>query len=537
MKRGKLSHRKLQLLIAGTILATMLVPAVVLAAEHEIHGSNDFSVTYNDVTGPGANSQTSLTEGSRYLEILNLFGNGRLGEFDYNWTVGAKATDDRRNDLKNASLTNLQGRFTNKTHTLTMGDTFESFSQYALNTAVKGGSYKYQRDGDFGTSLTALYGVAYSRWDNFWGVDAVERQILGGKVKQNIGSDFWVGFSGVQTTDRVRVMGSDLVDEQTYTVDWEYRPIPGLTIQGESSWADGGTAVLNGAYNEFSGNAHKLVVIGDGGPSRVTLEYERVSPRFLTLAGSATPDREKAKGKWRYKYTKDLTINSAMLWYHDNLDGQKGYTTDHYKPEIGVTIKRPFKRQYAVADLSYKLDHTYSQTVNTLDQFLNTSYRDRFGPFDSDTNFGIIFYDTKHSRRSKEFTYNTTLSSRHTLGKVVLKPNVYLGGWTANEELAASQATDQIYEYSAGLGVDIPAIKITSNFKVGENRLEKQVGTDNAKTFANLNIFWRPEMLTKLQGMLYAKAAVNDFRYDPSATGGSQNFRETSVTSGISMQF
>lgn len=514
----------------------VLTPIAVLAAEHEIHGSNDFSITYNDVTGPGADRQSSLTEGIRYLEILNLFGNGRLGEFDYNWTIGAKATDDRRNDQKNFSLTNLQGRFTNKVHTFTMGDTFESFSQYALNTAVKGASYKFVSEEPMIPEISILYGVAYSRWDNMWGVSATERQAIGGKIKQKLGSDFWIGFSGVQTIDHVRVMGNELVDEQTYTVDFEYRPIPGLTIHGESSWADGGIS-RNGQYDEFSGNASKLSAIGDGGPSRVTLEYERVEPDYRTMLGSATPDREKAKAKWRYKYTKNLTITTAMLWYRNNLEDQIGFTTDHYKPEIGLTIKRPFNRQYAVADISYKLDHTYSRNVNTVDQFINTSYRDRFGFVDSDTNFGIILYDTKSVRRAQEFTYNTSLFSRHTVGKVVLKPSIYLGGWTSNEELMAPQATDQIYEYSAGLGIDIPAVKITSNFKIGENRLEKEVGTDTTKTFANLNIYWRPEMLTKLQGMLYARASVNDFRYDPNATTGSQNFRENSCTGGISLQF
>jgi len=535
MKRLRII-RRLQLLTA-LVAVVALAPAGSMAAEHEIHGSNDFSVTQNDTTGPGADSQSSLTKGSSYLEILNLFGNGRLGEFDYNWTVGAKSSNDKRNDIKNTSLTNLQGRFTNKVHTLTVGDTFESFSQYALNTAVKGSSYSYTGQGDYGTSLTALYGIAYSRWDNFWGVDAVERHVAGGKIKQKIGSDLWFGFSGVQTTDRARVMGSELVDEQTYAVDFEYRPIPGLTIQGESSWADGGVSAQDGQYTEFNGNASKLVAIGDGGPSRVTLEYERVEPNFRTMLGSATPDREKVKAKWRYKYTKNLSITSAMLWYHDNVGGQKSYTTDHYKPEVSFTIKRPFNRQYAVADISYKLDRTSSQTVDTLDQFINTSYRDRFGLFDSDTNFGIIFYDTKSSRRAQEYTYNTSLSSRHTIGSVVLQPSVYLGGWTSNEELMAPQATDQIYEYSVGLGVDIPAIKITSNFKIGENRLVKEAGTDTTKTFVNMNIFWRPEMLTKVQGMIYAKASTNNFRYDPSATGGSQNFRETSLTSGISLQF
>lgn len=535
MKRPRKAHRLS--LLATSVAVIIMAPITALAAEHEIHGSNDFSVTNNNVSGPGS-SQSSLTEGSRYLEIFNLFGNGRAGEFDYNWTAGAKATDDRRNDLKNTSLTNLQGRISNKTHTLTMGDTFESFSQYSLNTAVKGGSYKYASEKSYLPQLSLLYGVAYSRWDNFWGVDAVERHVFGGKIKQNIGPDFWVGFSAVGTDDNTRVMGGELTNHQTYTVDWEYRPIPGLTVQGESAWLNGERSATDGApYIDYYGNAHKLTAIGDGGPSRVTLEFERVSPEFRTTIGSATPDREKAKAKWRYKYTKNLTINSAMLWYRDNLDGSRGFTTNHYKPEIGVTIKRPFNRQYAVVDVTYKLDRTHSQSVNTVDQFINTSYRDRFGVLDSDTSFGIILYDTKASRRAQEFTYNTAFSSRHTLGAVVLKPSLYLGGWTSNEELAAPQATDQIYEYSAGLGLDVPSIKITSNLKIGENRLVKQVGTDTTRTFANLNVYWRPEMLNKLQGMLYAKAFVNDFNYDPNAVAGSQNFRENSVTGGVSVQF
>ena len=52
-----------------------------------------------------------------------------------------------------------------------------------------------------------------------------------------------------------------------------------------------------------------------------------------------------------------------------------------------------------------------------------------------------------------------------------------------------------------------------------------------------MNLFWRPDFLAKAQGMLYAKASVNDFRYDPNVGSGSQNFRESSVTSGINCQF
>ena len=526
----------LKQLIALLSLVATLVPVVVLAAEHEIHVSNDFSVTYNDVSGPGRD-QSSLTRGTRYLDELSVFGNGRLESFDYNYTVGGKTTDDRGNDSKTWSLTNLQGRFTDKVHTLTIGDTFESFSQYALNTAVKGGSYKYSPGGCL-PEVTLLYGVAYPRWDNIWATKTTERQVFGGKIKQALLADeLWVGFSGVQTIDHNGYGSGSLFDGNVFTGDWEYRPIPGLTIRGESSFSYYGEAPQSGIYRETNGNAHKIEAVGDADPSRISIEYERVSPGYLTIAGSATPDREKVKSKWRYKYAKNLTMNLGFLWFHDNLDGQKTTgRTDRYKPEAGITVKHLFSRQYAVADLSYKVDIA-NGAVESTDHIINLNYRDRYGMFDSDTNLGITRYDTTGSRRSFEFTYNAALSSRHTLGAVVLKPSLYLGGWTANEELAAPQATDQIYEYSAALGVDVPGLKITSNVKVGENRLVKQVGTDTSKTFANMNIFWRPDFLAKAQGMLYAKASVNDFRYDPNVGSGSQNFRESSVTSGINCQF
>ena len=532
-------HLPRWLLKSAVCAVTILLPALSFGeggGGHEIHGSNELSVTYNDVSGAGS-SQSSLTEGFRYLEVLNLFGNGRVNQFDYTWNLGVKGTDDRRNDMKTWSMTNLQARITDKVNTLTVGDTFESLSQYSLNTALKGASYKLQHENFFVPQLTALYGVAYSRWDNLWGVDATERQVFGGKIRQNISRDLWVGFSGIQTIDHMQDPSGELFDGQTYTVDWEYRPIPGLTVQGESAWAYSGVKGTDNSYTEYDGHAHKFVITGDGAPSRVTLEYERVSPDFKTVVGSATPDREKAKARWRYTITKDYTLTSAMLWYHDNLDGQKEYRTEHYKPELSLTVKKPFSRQYAQALMSYKIDRTYNKKTDTLDHFINLNYRDRFGVIDSDTNFGVIVYDSDGSseRESAEYTYNTILSSRHTVGDVIIKPSLYLGGWTYNDEL--TDRRDQIVEYSGGLGVDFPWLKVTSNLKVGENRLIKERNTDAAKTFGTLNVYWKPDYLANAGGMLYLKAFVNDYRYDPNNVSGSRDFRENSVTCSLNLQF
>jgi hypothetical protein len=530
--------RRLQLpcLMVWLPLIIALIPSMVLAVEDEIHATNEFSVTSNNTSGEGRD-RSSLTKGTKYLDILSLYGNGKLGTFDYNWTTGAKSTNDERNDIKRISLTNLQGKMTNKVNTLTIGDVFESFSQYALNTALKGESYRLSPEGAYIPKVTLIYGYASPRWDAMDGDDAIKRRVIGGKVKQDIGQKWTIGLSHVEAKDEERMPYSDKVDEKANTFDWEYRPITGLTVQGESSWISGTTSPAAGTYEDFDGDAHKITAVGDGGPSRVSIEYEQVSPEYNTVAGSATPDRERFKGKWRYKYTKNLTITTTMLWYRDNLDSQKEFTTNHYKPEIGVSVKKIFGRQYGVADVSYRMDMTKSDETDANDHYINTTYTDRFGMLDSTTNLGVTRYDTAGVTKATEYTYNTNLSSRHTLTNVVLKPSLYLGGWTSSQELDVERTTDRIYEYSLGLGLDVPSANITSNMKAGENRLEKENGTDSTRPFASLNIFWRPDFLAKAKGMFYAKGYINSYRYDPNAGEGSRNFRESSITLGINVQY
>lgn len=508
-------------------------------AENEIHLSNEFSVTNNDITGPGSES-SSLTEGFRYLNVLGINGNGKINQFDYSFNIGCKATDDIRNDVKKFSLTNLQGRISDTMNTLNLGDTFESFSQYSLSTAVKGASYRFYNEAANTPEITLVSGLVYPRWDNVWHdneTQTIERKAFGGRIKYDFTPDFTAGLNVVGSEDDDRINTTDpLYSSSIYSLDMEYRPILGLTIQTESAFNKTEVSLQKGAaYTEYSGYAHKIEAVGDGGPSRVSLEYERVSPDFQTLLGSATPDREKAKAKWRYKYNKRISLNTGFLWFRNNLEDQKAFTTNNYRPEIGIAVKRLFDRRYSTVNLSYKLDRKEGGNISTTDHITNFNYRDRVGIFDSDTNLGYTIYHTETSvRDSKEYTYNTTLNSRHTFGKLILKPSLYLGGWTASDELADTK--DTISEYSLGLGLDVPDMKITSNLKAGWNRLEKDAAgsDDSLKTFVHMGVYYRPAFLAKLnQGMLFLRANLNDFTY----TTGSRDFRETSITTGLNIQY
>ncbi len=511
-------------------LPYVFVPQVM--AEHEVNMYNNFSVTSNQVDGSG-DDQSALTEGTSFLNILTVNGKGTISDFNYRYSIGAKATDDSRNDVQKLSLTRLQGRLSNQNHTFTAGDTFAAFSQYSLNTAVKGVSYRYIDNGNNVPDVTVIYGIAYPRWDNFWGLDAVQRHVAGARLQQHVNDDFWVAASYVQSEDQERVNGGSLFDTKTIAFDWEYQPIMGLTISGESAFSDTDESISSVAADDNNkGSAHKLEAIGDGGPSRVVLSYERISPNFMTLLGAATPDREKTEATWRYKFTKKVNLNFGLLWYRDNLGGDLAFRTDNYRPEIGMTVKRMFSRRYSVADVTYKFDRSYGGGNSTKDHHVNLGYRDRFGMFDSDTNVGMTIYKTSSSRDDEEFIYNTTLSTRYTLGSFVLKPSLRLGGWTLDNDL--DNIRDRVWEYSIGLGVDIPSMKITSQTRVGANRLDKETGDDLNKMMASVNIYYRPDFLEMFEySQIYVRGHINDFSYSTN----NRDFTENSVTAGLIVRF
>jgi hypothetical protein len=503
----------------------------------EFHASNEFSLVSNEIKGAGK-SASSLTKGLNYLEVLNLYGSGSKGAWPYNYTAGGKATDDLRNDSKKLSLTNIQGRATNNVHTITAGDVFESFSQYSLATSLKGASYRFLKEGVKLPEVTAVFGWAYPRWDSVWKdpvTRSINRQAAGLRVKQTINPDLWAAGSYVGAKDTGRLTAADaLYDARNYTFDFGYSPMPGLTTAGEYSLSDydeatGGTSA--------KGKAARVELVGDADPSRVSIEYENVEPDFYSALGSASPDRRKVKTRWRYKYTKQVTFTSGLLWYRNNLDDSKtAGTTSNWKPEISAAIKRPFSsRPYSFADLSYKFDRKYGGGSSGADHYLNANYRDRFGELDSDTNLGYTLYRTKTAvRDAREVNFNTALNSRHQVKSVVLKPAINIGAWYSKDELA--DETDKLYEYSLGLGFEAPDANLTSDLRLGRNMLRKSAaGTDDSdKFFATLAAYWRPKLMAKLNdSTIFLRAGFNDYAFSTT----SRNFREKSLTVGLNTAF
>lgn len=514
-------------------LSWILVPMQASAAVPELHFSNEAALNYNDIAGPGR-ANSSLTQGWRYSDQLNVNGSGKAGRFDYDFSAGGKATDDKRSDLKVFSLTNLQGRISDGMHTAMFGDVFETFSQYALAGALKGAAYRFSKADSRLPEIAAVFGYAYPRWDNFYGdhaVKTVERQAFGARVKQALGQDFRLGASAVRAADTHRRNSTDALENSgVYTGDWEYKPIPGLTLSGEHSWSKTLESSGEGVENtRFNGSAHRVEAVGDGGPSRVSLEFERVSHAYQTLLGAATPDRLKGKAQWRYQLHRRLTLRSGLLWFRDDVDNQKSAPTHNWRPELAATWKAPFGRTSASADGSYKFSRRYGPAAASADHVFNLNYKDRFGELESDSNLGYTYYDA--SRKTKDYTYNTALNARRSLGELVLKPQLSAGGWTSNDEL--SMSSERIYEYAAGCGFEAPRWSLTGDLRLGQNSLDRSGSDNSRKFFADMGIYYRPSLAPLRRTLLYARGGLNEFRY----TAADRNFRERSLSMGVNVEF
>jgi len=513
-------------------------PAQPVVPPPEIHLNNELQIIANSVTGDGK-ARSSLSDGLHDLDILSLYGSRTTSNgYFMTYNVGVKITDDRANDIKNFSFTNLQARWTNSIKTYAVGDVLEYYSQYSLNSALKGISYRYDATeadkAQLIQHLGLIYGISYPRWDCFTGdsqVKAIMRNAYGATARGDIAPGLTGGLSLVYTADSGRVAATDsLFAGEVLAFDSEYQPFSELTIRDEIALS--GITESPGGNSDISHNdvALRAEAVGSGGPSRVSLEYERVGTKFVTTLGAATPDRERIKGKWRYKYDSDITTNCSLLLYHNNLDGSKAATISATQPEFGVTVKSPFNRDSAAADVFYRIFTQNGGGTTTNDNSLGLAWRDRFGRYDSDSNLSYTMYDTESNvTKNKELTFNTSLSTTQPYKNAMLRPTVSLGIWNMTDDLLSK--TNQITEYSVGSAIEVPDSNVVSHIRVGQNSLNGQIGDSSDKFFASGDIYYR------LRTLKNAQAYIRFFYNSYSFTTTANNYRESSITTGLTVQY
>ncbi len=514
--------------------------------EIEYRFSLDHEWTYNRVTGPGRGI-SRLNTGWHHFSTLNANMFGQWHGLDIDLMAGVKITDDRTRDPRDVSLVTLRGSVGNDYFSLALGDVFETFSQYSLSTSLKGGALEVTPFGWGGTRIAAVHGIAYPRWDSFLDdpdTAALRREISGLHVSQPLFENLMsVGVSYVYSDDSRPVFPTDpLHRNQVAALEYDWEIIEGLNLNMELAYADTSIRSRNEVNDEEETErresstdiAHRIELVGDGGPSRVQLEHERIGSDFWTSGGNAVSDRERYRARWRYRISRDITMTTGYLYYRNNLDGELDTTTHNHRPDLTFTWRRLFDRQFAVADLRYRQDWSTNVDRDTLNHFLTVGYRDRLGAVDIDTNLGYTIFKTKEDiRNAKEYTYSTTVSSQHEIGEFILRPQIRLGGWVGRNELESE--TDLTREHSAGLGVEVPACNLNMNLRAGRSRLSKDDRSGNStRDFVSLNSYYRPKPLQNFgRTMISMNLRYNDMDF----TMRERNYSEFSFTMGLNVDF
>lgn len=514
------------------LLFALFVPAAVLfplklAAEDftSLHINFDAALSENNVSGAGSD-RSFVSEGWKYTGIMNTDLHGEYDDLRFNLRFGLRATNDKRSDYIPLSLTNAQGFIENKEHKLILGDVFEVFSRYSLSSSLKGANYRYEKKGLPAVSL--IGGRAYPRWESWWkDPDAVmlKREVYGANIKHQILDDFNFGISYLQSSDSDPAFQTEtLYSNKVLAAVADYKPLPGLTLTGETALSS--TDLKNGAAASEAGQAYRFEAVGDQDPSRVVLEYERVSPDFESLVGSAVRDRESAGGSWRYKATGDVTVNTSMKWHRNSLDS-KALRTNTYRPAAGVNIRRLGGRRYSNLDLKLKMDYRDAPSRVSSDWFASADYRDRIGLYDMDAGLGFSSYNAgKKDSDQLDTTARFSVSTRRTVGDMVLNPALSASAGYVDDDQA--DIIRKVYEYSASLGLSLPEKNLSSNLRIGQNFM-RVPDADADAVYVSAQVNYSPRCMRG--GRLYLKFSLNDYSYQ--ATGN--DYTERIVTAGLNL--
>ena len=523
--------------LAYILVLTLVCVGAAHAGDFELYTTLDTEFKTESATGPGAGDSLS-GDGVKYQSILTVRGTQSRENGSQLFSIGLRAGNSLRLGGRTLSLTNLRWQQSTDRYRLNLGDIMEFFSQYALTNSLKGFSYTSISKKPTGMDLTVIGGYEYPRWENLYAgadVKAVQRQVLGARLasSQSSSSSIEYGASIVHTSDRRGInLGDTLYDNALYSLDFGFELIPGLNAKVIGAVSDSIEHSSSGD-KALSGTAYKMELTSAAKQGRASFAYERISPGFLSLMGSAKPDRERVKLRIRSDFSKTVSLTVGYLYLRDNLDGQKPKTTTSKKPEISLDLKRVFDRRYASFDAALKFDGKRVGADRMVDtKTLSVGYRDRFGLIDASVGvLGVLLNDVGESSvsRTDDITYTLNLGTRMDAGPVVLRP-ILNGALTTTLDhisLKVSQKTDVALEMRS----DFPSVNANSSVKIGQ---ANSVGTlsDSQKTYLSLSVYYRPGFLSSLKdGRLYLRAAYNDYRY-PDA---SKKRSESSVTGGGSL--
>ncbi len=540
LKQAEDEAAKKKQVVAGNSQAQPTKAAPV-EQKHELHFVADVEGSYANVSGPGKAAST-YDQGFTYWTALGLSGKGNFGQVQYTHSFRVRFSDDtKRNNGTKFGLDKAAFGVIYKDAKLNGGDFYESYSQYTNRAQLQGVNFAYAPAKKGALQVRSLFGYAYARWDEMWRSEDLKvknRQVAGVNLRQAFMDRFNVGLSYMRTDDSDRMIWNDPLNYNNIgSIDYSITAIPKkVTISGESaaSFTTINPNSLATQNQEIDGMANRVQVAGTFDPHNLTVQYERVDPRFRTLTGAADLDREKVNFTWRFKTSPVTNLTANFLWYQDQLENPSN-RTQLYRPQLSLNTSKLFKRETNRMNMNVAVEcqeHASGRSLANI--YSGISYGDTFFKLlNSATDLGVNRIDNCAKGRDKfDYTFKQTFGTSHSISQnLVLKPTLNFGSTYTEDKI--TNDINKVFDYSLGLIFDMPKSKLSTNFKVGQNRYISQRVDDSEQFYFNFNVNYRPESIFgwKTGATLYLRALMNDFNFD----NADRSFRESNVTVGVSI--
>ncbi len=220
---------------------------------------------------------------------------------------------------------------------LAIGDISEYYTKYTFNNTFLGAKVWYKPSPSF--KFMALGGRNRDIHD-----DLYEHFLGGGRIEYTPRSEYLFGFSYIHTEVSKLYSGTSIADysNDVWSFDTRLKLLDRkLQVKGEAAFS-----LYHEADPSLNLDGWALNIEADYRPIRelkLSLDYERVEPDFMTIMGTAARDRETIKTEFRYTPSRMWNLWGKYKFTRDDLtpESDADYRTYKHYSELGLVI-RPF---------------------------------------------------------------------------------------------------------------------------------------------------------------------------------------------------
>jgi hypothetical protein len=495
------------------------------AAPDEFTLENRSELVNHHVSGAGAAS-SFLDRGSHLLHETQLFHRARLGSgWQSQLGLMVRYTDSPQFSPEKFSLQQFEWRLNDQRNDLVVGDYFANLSSYAMSKSLKG--LGYQRN--FGSDQHYLRAVVGS-FDGQWGFllrpghltdEPMDRHGAGLRYQAQNGPVTWglnLALAADRQGDPRRRAGESAWKQALPSLDWEYR-LDALTVAGEHAWSRTTGQAAAGTETRSHGLANKLSVRAMVGPVNLDGRLERVDPDFRSLAGAATPDRQRASLRADAQVARLWKLFGVVDYGHNNLDDQLPYRTSNTSVEAGVTKRRAFDRRTLTLSASLRQRSTdlHGGGVDSTTDRVKLRATDSLGGIDLRGDVEFIIDGRAGSPSTRDTLYNLGASTRRESGRWTFSPSVDLG---LQERENPTGGLDVVHTARLGfLAERAPGQVVSLTFD--HNESSTPVAGSNTRV-GRWVASWETRPTWLKRGALRLELATNDYRFGNAAG----NYRE-----------